>query len=541
MPRIPHGVSVPGFELATALVSLAAPKVPDQTAVPLVSAQRFDYLFPSLQTDPANFLPTAEATVEALKRLGKAMSESANDQRHSAIPALYTYFGQFLDHEITFEQNSASLSQRPLAPTGIAGLMNARTPRLDLDCIYGTTRAENDLLRDGERLRVGPVTHAAQRPVGVAEGNEHDLPRLALEQGATAIIGDPRNDENLIIAQLHVAFLRAHNALIDKGLSYTEANLEMRRHFQWLVIHDFLPRVADPEIVNDLLARGENRFYRPAANDLFMPLEFSAAAYRFGHSMVRSNYRINNLFPQATLTELFRLTAGRGNLNPALGGAGFPALSEDRIIEWPDFLEGGRNRARQIDTHLALELEQLTGPGAQPLPDEARLAVRNLLRGYLLHLPTGQAVARHLEQSLGRRGLVLSPAQLRAAVGDSQAAVLEGTEFLTHTPLWYYILAERASRLHDHLGPVGSVIVAEVLIELVRQSEDSILRQPDWQPTLGKTPGQFTLRELLRLAGVASPVPLIIPGNGNTGGGGGDDLWKPAPPPNSNSNPTPQP
>ena len=85
------------------------------------------------------------------------------------------------------------------------------------------------------------------------------------------------------------------------------------------------------------------------------------------------------------------------------------------------------------------------------------------------------------------------------------ASVLQSSGFLTRTPLWYYLLAEAKHHGGQRLGPVGSTIVAEVLIGLVRRSDDSILRTPGWTPTLpAATPGQFNLADLLRFAKVLS-------------------------------------
>jgi hypothetical protein len=133
------------------------------------------------------------------------------------------------------------------------------------------------------------------------------------------------------------------------------------------------------------------------------------------------------------------------------------------------------------------------------------LSVRNLLRGYLLRMPTGQAVAKAMKLT------PLTPAQLEAVAakvkpsgGESQEDVLRDTGFSKRTPLWYYILAEAAHHHKgQHLGPVGSTIIAEVLIGLIRRSEDSILRTKNWKPSLPSAEkGKFTLADLLRLAKV---------------------------------------
>jgi hypothetical protein len=316
------------------------------------------------------------------------------------------------------------------------------------------------------------------------------------------LIGDPRNDENLVVAQLHVAFLRAHNRLVGQGHSFREARRKLRRHYQHIILHDFLKRIADPQVVEETIQ--ENRVYDPRDERFFLPLEFSVAAYRFGHSMVRSRYDFNLNFPQATLGELFTFTALSGGLGD------FDTLPEIWIIEWERFVDAGGpfNRTRGIDTKLVEPLFEL--PDIQGVPQQGnagRLAVRNLLRGYLLRLPTGQAVARSLGQRLqGVRDIpVLSPQQIKdAAASEEQVGVLRDAEFLDRTPLWYYVLAEaEALGEGQRLGPVGSTIVAEVLVGLIRRSPNSVLNTDNSGPDLpATTPGEFTLSDLLRFAGV---------------------------------------
>src|SRR5262245_54039402 len=231
MSRIPHG-HLAAFD-ATIQSSGAAHNLNAPPASPTPSQgdsphPTFDTMFSEpfeLWGDPGNLLPEGEETVLNLKRLGRAMCEgSASQPADSIIPSLYTYFGQFLAHEITFEEKSDVIAKlhdpnlAPLSPEIIrAKLLNLRTPRLDLDCIYGQSVEENARLRDGKRMRLGKVIAVGQRPAGKV-GNDYDLPRNQSspdsKEGGVAIIGDPRNDENLIVSQLHVALLRAHNELV---------------------------------------------------------------------------------------------------------------------------------------------------------------------------------------------------------------------------------------------------------------------------------------------------------------------------------------
>jgi hypothetical protein len=482
--------------------------------------QPFDFLFLELQHNLDNLLPEAKKTRDDLVALGEAMADSGRDAAgDSSCSAAYTYFGQFVDHDITLEK-SAQPGMRPPVEPDLTPLplqdtreqkKNMRAATLTLDSIYGLPAP-----RKGERMEIGKVTEINGtyepffRPPG--KDDENDLPRRRPDddprRDREALIGDPRNDDNTIIAQLHVAFLRAHNALIDEGETFDGARSLLQQHYQHVVIHDFLKQIAEPSIVDDIVENG-NRVYKPDEDEFFMPLEFSVAAYRFGHSMVRAEYDFNLNFNRTTFPASLGLLFGKTALSGELARAPV-TLPENWIIEWENFFEGGQffNKARKIDTQLVEPLQHLQNIEGEDEPDlAAKLAVRNLLRGYLLRMPTGQAVARALRKKLqGVRDIpVLSPQQIKdAAASNKQRRLLDDSGFDERTPLWYYILAEAAVlEGGECLGPVGSTIVAEVLVGLVRRSEHSILRADNWETTLPSARrGMFALTDLLRLAGV---------------------------------------
>ncbi len=481
----------------------------------------FDFLFPDLQNDPNNLLPEAATTPGNLVRLGKTMIERpGNDPAgDSDVSALMTYFGQFIDHDITLELASAdlpTLTNPALTPLPLDQirdtLKNARSATLDLDSVYDLPAPRN-----GDKMVLGTVspTGSTDLPLRRPEGKDdfNDLPRgprtsdPATDRAAN--IGDPRNDENTIVAQLHLAFLRAHNNLVERWGSFTEPRRVIRQHYQHLVIHDFLMQVADKKIVKDILKNG-TQFFKPFEEPFFMPLEFAVAAFRFGHTMVRTDYDFNvnfntsgapRTFP-ATLGFLFTFSALSGDLGD------FETLPENWIIEWENFIGNNpRSKARLFDTKLVNPLFQLRKvDGTEEVGLGAMLAVRNLLRGHLLRMPTGQALATAMNLTpLTATELEEVASEVTPSAGEeSQLDVLRSSGFTERTPLWYYILAEAAFHAKGkHLGPLGSTLIAEVLIGLIQKSENSILRNRLWEPTLpSKQNGKFTMEDLLRFAGV---------------------------------------
>ncbi len=505
----------------------------------------FRYLFPT--NDPAHKLPRDPATIAALKALGDAMSEPAStpeegkdlpEGAESKIPAAYTYFGQFVDHDITLEAASDAILQKlqqslntpnfvPLTPTEVEGLKNTRTSPFDLDSVYGFGPDNQPTPRNGAEMVLGDNADIGAIPPGKALDN--DLPRFAAddldqELRKVAKIGDKRNDENTIISQLHLAFLKFHNTLVNDTTINPDGSFEVARqwaiqHYQWVVVEDFLKKIVEPSLVEQIKAR--RYFYTPAKGVPYMPLEFSVAAYRFGHTMVRAFYNFNLNFREngqqqptkASLDQLFTFTQLSGDF------FGLPTLPTNWIIEWENFLDlkpdFAFERARTLNTQLSPMLTRLRNPGGTvpsetPGADPAlnimpHLAKRNLLRGYLLDLPTGQHVAQKI---VGTKG-VLSPAQLLENAGGEQSAegkALLAGGFHERTPLWYYILAEAAIQEDgQRLGTVGGTIVAETMLGLLAESPHSILKTPGWQPLLPtqNADGKFDLRDIIRLAGVA--------------------------------------
>ncbi len=486
-----------------------------------ISSWPFKYLFPDLaQDDKKILLSSSGQTVKDLSQLGSrdVMLDRGKPDEGVPIPTVYTFFGQFVDHDITHEKGThdvdlSSPNLQPLEYKDVLLLRNSRSPNLELDSIYGSTSGfKPPLLADNKRFRIDPV----DKPEGLPPHTTNifnDLPRAEPNADPkldrVALIGDVRNDENIITAQLHLAFLYAHNALIDQVDSFEEARRLLIRHYQWIVLYDYLPRITNPKIFRQILNEGAKFFKPTSREELFTPLEFSAAAYRFGHSKIRAaynGYNRNQAQQVATLDQLFTFSRFGG----PLGGPNFKHIPGTWVIDWKNFLNAENKKffSRPIDTTLTAGLFALLGePDEQPIaPWKTNLALRNLLRGYFLRLPTGQAIAEAMQKVMPEIE-PLPPDVIKWAVPKEQRDILESTGFLKNTPLWFYILAEaKVDSCGRHLGPVGTVIVAETLIGMLRFSDESILQDPTKMPSLPSlTPGQFTLEDLLRFAGVYRP------------------------------------
>ena len=411
---------------------------------------RFGYFF---KQKPGDRLVESEKTVLDLIELGKSMQEPPEGGKDSPIPSIYTYFGQFIAHDLTFDAlgQHIPLTQdiEPMEVELVESLCNHRTGKLDLDCVYGPDSGAGSInlpRNEGDRKDEFKLGFAISPTHSVPDA---DLPRLD-RLPHTALIGDPRNDDNLVISQLHLVFLKAHNRLVRSDLKFDDAKALLKRRYQNLVIKDFLPRLVHKD---DLKAADDKRkLYLPAKDDLFIPIEFTAAAFRFGHSMIRSRYEFNKQRVSVPLRQLFmRSTLGT-----------YYQLLTDWVIDWKNFVEGGSNKARTLSPQLVEPLGMLS------LKQSLRfnLAVHDLLRGYLLGLPTGQALARALDIT------PLTEAEvLMSAVNLKQHEILKTSGFAATTPLWFYMLAEAQHKRDGmFLGPVCGQLIALVLKELARQS-----------------------------------------------------------------------
>jgi len=439
---------------------------------------RFRRLFPDL---PPLYLDPR--VLQKAGRLGGPMTEGGapNLGTQSNIPLGYCFLGQFIDHDITLDVSSST--DRVNDPEGIE---NVRTPVLDLDCVYGQgPEASRHQYFHSSSSNFSSSIRADTTFLTGTGGR--DLPR----HQRAALIGDHRNDENRVVSQLQLIFLQLHNQvhrelLNDLSGSYKprpgygdyiramhstnvggarhdifeDTRQIVRWHYQWVVVQDFLKRLVGEELVDDILCNGRKVF--TCKKDPFIPVEFAVAAYRYGHTQVPDKIAYN----AAVTTQLFRDAIGNG-FDPVPGGIG--------AIDWGLFFGGGAQMAGAMDTKLA---EAMLDLPFIPAGSESSLAVRNLLRAQSFRLPSGQAVAAHIEALCGE------PIE-RAPIGDTGLP----REMEECTPLWLYVLAEGLITGGERLGPVGGRLVAEVLIGLLECDPTSYLgANRNWVPDLMRAP-----------------------------------------------------
>lgn len=479
----------------------------------------FGYMFPEVAKDPSCIIPCTEKNKQLLIALGDALGEKTdNAATDSIIPAGYTYLGQFIDHDITLDPFSTfDCEQDPCK------IQNFRTPALDLDAIYGRGPAVDPFLYDhsadlgeaaGVKLLIGTNTDTGPGGPRGADGNpgiptNFDVPRTS---DLTAIIGDPRNNENLLVSQLHHAMLKFHNAVVDHLIAtgnsgdnlFEKARSIVTYHYQWVVIYDFLKRIVGDAVLN-LIKNGPQRFFKFEEHEkIFMPVEFSVAAYRFGHSMIRSDYQINESdFNPASLAQLFEFV--RVPLLPVLSNW---AVDFNRLFETGSDLP--INFAKKIDTHLSKQLEDL--PGVDPADKIMRtLAIRNLLRGLAFGIPTGQSLAEYMG------GIPLSETMIKEHASAKELEILYQYDglLLKKTPLWYYVLKEAELTGGNNLGQVGARIVTEVFFALLESDEKSFLHAKDgFVPHLprinGKPSGDYDMADILHFSGVLTPEMVTV-------------------------------
>lgn len=556
-PTPPHGAELRGMDLVTQSPTTEG---------------RFGFMFknqPPLAASDA-LLDQLGATMEEQPAANagstsaqKDENDASNENPNPRLTSGFTFVGQFVDHDITFDTTKLSDQQSdPYATT------NFRTPRYDLDAIYGQGPSANPQFYDpNDRDKFLIVERPYDEIAGslkLADGSTvtktwavrhdvvYDVPRVAANDpdgrpAGTAIIADPRNDQTLIILQLHVAMQKFHNRLVDvlrmqqvpRSAVFESARRLARWHYQWIVTHDFLPAIVGQTMADSVYKEVSTgapkitiKYYKPTnpAGRSFIPVEFAVAAYRFGHTITRPRYTVRDVFDKdgkllggVSGVPLFEDAPKDNNLN------GHRELPPRLKIQWSKFFNADPTKptarpVRQFDASLANPLFRLPStalPDSNPLD---LLSQRNLRRGKKMGLPAGQQVARlmgvtpltptqlwtnhRIEVEIPIVGNVVKVLREYDVENSSLKDLFADPEWRGEAPLWFYVLkeAEIVGKGRE-MGPVGGRIVAEVLVGLLQKDPNSYLYlNSSWKPAppIAPTTGKFTMADLLKFAGVWS-------------------------------------
>jgi hypothetical protein len=563
-PIPPHGAELRGMDLVV--------KSP-------TTEGRFGFMFKSQPPHPAGdtLLGNLGATMEEKPIIGKPLTDpltgepvmkdgvqviatkdhndSLGENPNPALTSGFTFVGQFVDHDITFDHTP--LNEQESDPDATT---NFRTPRYDLDAIYG--RGPNLDTQfydpaDRDKFLLVPTSYSTIRTDTLNSSQVlYDVPRVGANDPAgrpagKAIIADPRNDQTLIVLQIHVAMQLFHNKLVDlmrqngipRSAVFESARRLARWHYQWMVTHEFLPAIVGQAMSDSVYKEVSTgapkitiKYYKPTnpAGRSFIPVEFSVAAYRFGHSMTRPRYTVQDYVTSSGATvavssvPLFEAQPTDNNLN------GSRPLPPRLRIQWSKFFNAAgkpptARPVRQFDATMATPLFTLPTtalPDSNPL---SLLSSRNLLRGKKMGLPSGQQVARLMGVTPLTNAQLWKNHRIEVKIpipttgpGANVVEILREFDvdnqdlkqlfadpgWNGEAPLWFYILKEaEIVGKGRNLGPVGGRIVAEVLVGLLQKDPNSYLYlNPSWKPAAPVTPvrGRFTMADLLTFVGIWS-------------------------------------
>ncbi len=504
----------------------------------------FSRLFPDL--------PPFLVSPQAALMLGTAMTVENAPRKDGVMPAGYTYFGQFIDHDITRDVTGDDDAIDGPLPAVMREIELARSPTLDLDSVYGSVpEGSNGGVSPRSNSGSGPFFEFGTTMPSPGAGNsgqslQNDLPRgpeMTETDGqgrpknkTKVLIPDDRNDENLIVGQMHLAWMKFHNAVARKlmdddmslsdSMAFEQTRDLVTKHYQHIVLHDFLKLVCEPGVWQDVVQNSKSRHcYTTVAEAATMPLEFAVAAFRFGHTMIRQAYDWNANFMQGGAVAGPALFAGRNSRislffhtrNNLSSGT---QLETNWIADWRRLLDfsGTGFNVNSIDFVNAAAFDPLLASGMGNLerapnkPVLNNLAASNLRRGALRGLPSGQDVSKAMTSVK-----VLSKTELKKDIPAEMAKLVDDLELDQKAPLWFYILQEANARHGgDHLGEMGSILVAETFVSLVKASKPSIIAS-GWSPAdsplrLANSSEVDTLPKILVFCEENS-VPIINPLN----------------------------
>ena len=387
-------------------------------------------------------------------------NETLPEQLNKKMTVGYNIFGQFIVHDMTSNPTSS------FSPGDIS-LENRLTMKFDLDTLYGG--ASEQFYYNENKF--------------IYNECDNDLPRNHLGK---AMIPDPRNDENYIVAQMHLLFMKFHNKLVDfykptiaKENLFAFVKKQVIFHYQWLIVNDFLPRWVDNSIIEQLFT-GFNFHYKPDQIPK-LPIEFAVAVGRTGHFIMPNTIRI-----------AYDLIVDEDEIHHFTGGK-----LPEYVIDWTNFFpmkykEYDINYCRKYDGRISAGLADMTHL-AKPknLPSSKNnLLLRNLMRAQQFELGSGQDYADLL-------GITKIPDILLKQY-DTQC-ILELSNMSKETPLILYAVKEAQIYKNGcQLTGVGGRMFAETILALLFADCCSYLNTPSvWKPIICNSNNSFTFADMI--------------------------------------------
>lgn len=375
-------------------------------------------------------------------KLATEMTKTFTTGDESNIDAGLTYIGQMISHDIV-----PATTMNPRSRKNVE-------PYLNLSSIFGSDPDRNVsfVLKELRHNRSNRKGYDIERYDFIIDSKKE----------RRANIPEPRNDENVIISQLHALWQRLFNLLlVQEAQSLHSAQHLTIKAFQLIVIEDFLYHILDEQVFKALF-ENKHVYFHPELKQDVIPDYFKHAAFRFGHSMIRDFYRIQSSpVPDLPLKKLFN-----GNQD----------LQTSQVIDWRKMFANPSQQALLIDTHITPIMQEVKFSTASPI--DINVVMKNLEAGMKNKLRSGTQ-----ELALLNKHNASNP--LFNGIGQFPPLELEqrfldcGFEDISELPLWPYILleAEQNKGRSNRLGKLGSLLVGEVIKNAIENAPVSVFSQ----------------------------------------------------------------
>jgi len=433
-----------------------------------------------------------DSIVEEIIKKVSCYKKQQQNSRSSTIPAGYTYLAQFIAHDLTF--NGFTIPGEKKSKN-----QNFRTPALDLDSVYGKNPStspylydfkENCILFKLNKRTFKTTIKRNKRDKYDAYFEYLDLPRY----DEVALIPDPRNAEHILLRSLQLLFMIYHNTLTKKIIKKKKDNIDPFHLFSEIkknvikVYHDIIQHDLLPSLISNKLIKKERKNILKGKGiyqnkEISIPISFSFAAFRFGHSMVRPLYNFTEFGTKKNFGDSIIKPKKKKLLTS-------PYINFNQFFFSPKNRNSKSNLSELITPWITSELEDFkeTKKNRSLNIVGIDLIKRNLISGFMVKLPSGQSTAKQLGI---KKKNIYSLDFLDDLAFKIPNIPFDYYPFSKHSPLWLYILYETyflnekkwkkrkkeedegigsLSKHKDKLGPVASMITLKVILGILHNA-----------------------------------------------------------------------